>query len=53
MLCLAQATKKQNKTKNFLQKNLTPFPLFSQHVFGIRTLIMLSLARILRQEKIY
>lgn len=39
MLCLARATKKK---KIFLQENLTLFPLFSQHVFSISTLIMLS-----------
>lgn len=53
MLGLAQATKKKKK-KIFLQENLTLFPLFSQHVFSTSTLIMLSLARILRQgKKIY
>ena len=47
MLCLAPATKK----KIFLQEKLTLSPLFSQHVCSIGTLIMLSLARILRQER--
>lgn len=47
MLCLAQPTEKNLS----LQENLTLFPLFSQHVFSISTLIMLSLARILRQGK--
>lgn len=46
LLCLAQTTK-----AIFLPENLTLLPLFSQHVFSINTLIMLSLTRILRQEK--